>query len=122
MTMIRGIRGATTVVHDEEKEIIVAVESLLAEMIQKNEIHPEKVASVFVSVTKELQSTFPSKALRNIDGWKYVPVVCMQEIPVEGSLPFCIRIMLHLNTDKTQQEIEHVYHGEAVALRPDLKN
>lgn len=122
MTMIRGIRGATTVQHDEEKEIIVAVESLLAEMIQKNEIHPDKVASVFVSVTKELQSTFPSKALRNLDGWKYVPVVCMQEIPVEGSLPFCIRIMLHLNTDKTQQEIEHVYQGEAVALRPDLKN
>ncbi|KMY50603.1 chorismate mutase [Peribacillus loiseleuriae] len=120
--MIRGVRGATTVLKDEEHEIIQAVETLLVEMIQENEIHPEKVASVFVSVTEELQSTFPSKALRNIEGWKYVPVVCMQEIPVEGSLPFCIRIMLHLNTDKTQQEIQHVYHGEAVALRPDLKN
>jgi chorismate mutase len=122
MTMIRGVRGATTVLHDEEQEIIKAVETLLVEMIQENEIHPEKVASVFVSVTEELQSTFPSKALRNIEGWKYVPVVCMQEIPVKGSLPFCIRIMLHLNTDKTQQEIQHIYHGEAVALRPDLKN
>ncbi|MGX2960229.1 chorismate mutase [Peribacillus sp. JNUCC 23] len=120
--MIRGVRGATTVLHDEEQEIIQAVEALLVEMIQENEIHPEKVASVFVSVTEELQSIFPSKALRNIEGWKYVPVVCMQEIPVKGSLPFCIRIMLHLNTDKTQQEIQHVYHGEAVALRPDLKN
>ena len=118
--MIRGVRGATTVPEDSETEILNGVEKLLEEMIDVNQINPEDVASVFISMTDELSSAFPAKAIRRFSGWTYVPVVCMREIPVAGSLPFCIRIMLHLNTDKSQQDIQHVYHGEAVLLRPDL--
>lgn len=118
--MIRGVRGATTVPADSEKEILHAVEKLLEEMIDLNQINPEDVASVFISMTEELSAAFPAKAIRRFSGWTYVPVVCMREIPVTGSLPFCIRVMLHLNTDKSQKEIQHVYHGEAVLLRPDL--
>jgi chorismate mutase len=120
--MLRGVRGATTVSKDDEQEIFTAVEKLLTEMIAANDINPEKVASVFISVTDDIRAAFPAKPLREFAGWTYVPVVCMQEIPVQNSLPLCIRVMLHLNTDQSQQEIIHIYQGNATVLRPDLKN
>ncbi|MGZ9818477.1 chorismate mutase [Peribacillus simplex] len=118
--MIRGIRGATTVERDTEMEVISAVERLMAEIIQVNEIDPDMVASVFFSATEEIRSVFPAKALRKFEGWTYVPVTCMKEIPVSNSLPFCIRVMIHVNTTKSQQEIQHVYQAGATVLRPDL--
>lgn len=101
--MIRGIRGATTVERDTEMEVISAVEKLMAEIIQVNEIDPDMVASVFFSATEEIRSVFPAKALRKFEGWTYVPVTCMKEIPVSNSLPFCIRVMIHVNTTKSQK-------------------
>ncbi|MBL3643782.1 chorismate mutase [Bacillus sp. RHFB] len=118
--MIRGIRGATTVEKDTEMEVISAVEKLMAEIIQVNEIDPDMVASVFFSATEEIRSVFPAKALRKFEGWTYVPVTCMKEIPVSNSLPFCIRVMIHVNTTKSQKEIQHVYQAGATVLRPDL--
>lgn len=118
--MIRGVRGATTVEQDSETEVLAAVKELMSEMIAANQIDPEMVASVFISATDDIQSVFPAKALRSIDGWKYVPVTCMAEIPVEKSLKFCIRVMLHLNTEKSQAEIHHIYQAGAKVLRPDL--
>ncbi|MFH0067469.1 chorismate mutase [Peribacillus sp. NPDC056705] len=118
--MIRGIRGATTVERDTEMEVISAVEKLMAEIIRVNEIDPDMVASVFFSATEEIRSVFPAKALRKFEGWTYVPVTCMKEIPVTNSLPFCIRVMIHVNTTKPQKEIHHVYQAGATVLRPDL--
>lgn len=118
--MIRGVRGATTVEQDTETEVVAAVENLMNEMIAANEIDPEMVASVFVSATDDICSVFPAKALRSMDGWRYVPVTCMAEIPVENSLKLCIRVMLHLNTTKSQAEIQHIYQAGAKVLRPDL--
>ncbi|MFK9116705.1 chorismate mutase [Peribacillus frigoritolerans] len=118
--MIRGIRGATTVERDTEMEVISAVEKLMAEIIQVNEIDPDMVASVFFSATEEIRSVFPAKALRKFEGWTYVPVTCMKEIPVSNSLPYCIRVMIHVNTTKSQKEIQHVYQAGATVLRPDL--
>ncbi len=118
--MIRGVRGATTVQNNTEKEIIVATEELFAKMSELNQIKSEDVASVFISTTEDIDAVFPAKALRKFDEWKYVPVMCMREIPVVNSLKKCIRVMLHLNTDKAQSEIVHVYLNEAHVLRPDL--
>lgn len=118
--MIRGIRGATTVESDTEMEVISAVEKLMVEIIQVNEVDPDMVASVFFSATEEIRSVFPAKALRKFEGWTYVPVTCMKEIPVSNSLPFCIRVMIHVNTTKSQKEIQHVYQAGATVLRPDL--
>lgn len=120
MKMIRGVRGAITIEEDKEQEILDATERLLREMIKQNDIEPDKVASVFISATEDIVSAFPARALRKIEGWTYVPVMCMREIPVVSSLKKCIRIMLHLNTDKSQQEIKHVYLEKATVLRPDL--
>lgn len=118
--MTRGVRGATTVEHNEEKEILAHTKELLLEMIQKNHIKPEMVSHVFISMTNDLNATFPAKALREIEGWTFVPVMCMQEIDVSDSLEKCIRIMMVVRTTKDQHLIEHVFHRQAVKLRPDL--
>ncbi|NRD80571.1 chorismate mutase [Bacillus sp. BRMEA1] len=120
--MIRGVRGATTVAINTEEAIISAAEELLAKIIDVNQIQPDSVASVFISTTDDLNATFPAKALRNFADWTYVPVMCMQEIPVSNSLKMCIRFMIHVNTDLAQEEIVHVYLNEAIKLRPDLGN
>lgn len=119
--MIRGLRGAITVNENTEEEIISATERLLRQMIEKNHIQPSDVASVFFSVTDELSAAFPAKALRLFKGWTHVPVMCMREIPVPSALTHCIRVMMHVNTEKAQDEMIHIYLEGAVNLRPDLK-
>lgn len=118
--MIRGVRGAVTVDKNCEADILEATELVIRQMIQENNIVSEDVASVFISVTEELTAAFPAKAMRSIEGWTYVPVMCMREIPVEGSLPNCIRVMMHVNSDAPQQNIRHIYLRGAIKLRPDL--
>jgi len=117
---VRGIRGATTVKCDEEALILKATEELLLELIAKNHINPEDVASVWVTTTPDLVSTFPAKAMRDLEGWSLVPVMCSTEIPVPNSLSRCIRLMLHINTTLSQEDIQHVYLHDAIQLRPDL--
>ncbi|WP_342432129.1 chorismate mutase [Neobacillus sp. FSL H8-0543] len=118
--MIRGMRGATTASQNTEETIISATEELLAKLIEVNEVKPELVASVFISTTEDISAAFPARALRKFPGWTYVPVMCMREMPVDNSLQMCIRVMLHVNTEQTQQEIKHVYLNKAKVLRPDL--
>jgi len=118
--MTRGVRGATTVQHNEENEMKTNTKQLIEEMVAKNKIKPEDISHVFISVTKDLNATFPTKSLREIPGWVYVPVMCMQEMEVPNSLAKCIRVMMVVNTETKQQEIQHVYHHDAVQLRPDL--
>ena len=89
-------------------------------MIHENQIEPEQVASVFISVTDDITEAFPAKVLRSMEGWSYVPVMCMKEMTVRPSFEKCIRVMMHINTSKSQQEINHVYLEDAVTLRPDL--
>ncbi|ALP38674.1 chorismate mutase [Paenibacillus sp. 28ISP30-2] len=116
----RGIRGATTVANNEENEILEATCLLLEEIVSYNEVQPEDISNVWITVTHDLNATFPAKAIRQLDGWDMVPLMCSLEIPVEGSLPKCIRLMVQVNTVKTQREIKHVYLNGAQALRPDL--
>ncbi|WP_017755580.1 chorismate mutase [Calidifontibacillus oryziterrae] len=120
--MIRGVRGATTVKHNNAEEMVDTTKELIAEMINKNNVRPEDVAQVLISVTEDLDATFPAKALRLITGWAYVPVMCMREIPVPNSLAKCIRIMMTVETSLAQDQVQHVYLHGAEVLRPDLKN
>ncbi|MNN88276.1 Chorismate mutase AroH [compost metagenome] len=71
-------------------------------------------------MTGDLDATFPARAIREIEGWDLVPLMCSVEIPVKGGLPMCIRLMVQVNTDKSQRDIRHVYLNEAQKLRPDL--
>jgi chorismate mutase len=120
--MIRGVRGAITVEQNTEAEITSATEKVVNEVIAENGISPDSVASVFISVTDDVNAGFPAKVIRQLNGWKYVPVMCMREIPVPSSLPKCIRVMFHVNTEVSQSEIKHVYLEGAEVLRPDLLN
>ncbi|WP_102027200.1 chorismate mutase [Salirhabdus sp. Marseille-P4669] len=118
--MLRGFRGATTVTKNDADLMLSATKELLWDMTDKNKIAPQQIASVLISVTNDLNATFPAKALRMLDGWKYVPVMCTNEIPVPDALPNCIRVMLLAETDLAQEEVQHIYHHEAKRLRPDL--
>jgi len=115
----RGVRGATTVATNDREEILSATRQLLALMIRLNGIESRDVASVVFSTTRDLDAEFPALAARQL-GWLDVPLMCGHEMAVPGSLPLCIRVMLHWNTEKEQNEIEHVYVREANRLRPDL--
>jgi chorismate mutase len=103
----RGVRGATTVDHNEREEILVATRQLLGLMIRINGIEARDVASALFTTTPDIDAEFPALAARQL-GWFDVPLLCGHEMTVPGSLPLCIRVMLHWNTTKSQQEIEHV--------------
>jgi len=115
----RGVRGATTVETNEREEILAATRQLLALLIHRNEIEPVDIASATFTTTPDIDAEFPALAARQLR-WLDVPMLCGHEMPVPGSLPRCIRVLLHWNTDKAQSEIQHVYEREAKRLRPDL--
>jgi chorismate mutase len=117
---IRGIRGATTVPADHPDLILQATCELLEAILEENTgLQPEDVASAIFTVTDDLNSTFPAQGAREM-GWGLVPMMCAREIPVPGSLPRVIRVLVHWNTEIPQSEIKHVYLRDAVRLRPDL--
>ncbi|MEY4479967.1 MAG: hypothetical protein RLZZ267_645 [Bacillota bacterium] len=118
---VRGIRGATTVKANTEQEIIKETIAMLDEIVAQNELSPEDIASLLITVTDDITAAFPAKAIRQMKNWELVPLMCALEIPVPGSLELCIRMLVTVNTTKSQAEINHVYLNEATRLRPDLK-
>jgi chorismate mutase len=116
---LRGIRGATTVTEDTAEAILAATEELVRELVTANALASEDVASALFTVTPDLRAEFPAAAARRM-GWTMVPLLNFTEIGVPGRLEKCIRVLLHVNTERTQKEMVHVYLREAVALRPDL--
>ncbi|HEY0753098.1 MAG TPA: chorismate mutase [Ktedonobacteraceae bacterium] len=113
----RGIRGATTIEHNDREEILSATTELLQLIIRHNELKTEDIASAIFSLTEDLDAEFPAVAARML-GWAEVPLMCTREIPVPGSLGKCIRVLLHVNTTRSLSEIQHVYIRGAVNLRP----
>ncbi len=117
---VRGIRGATTICEDQPDAIRRATRELLLAVCAANPtLRSADIASIFFTTTNDLRSAYPAQAAREL-GWEEVPLMCAQEIPVPGSLPCCIRMMILWNTDLPQDEVHHVYLHEAVKLRPDL--
>jgi len=117
---VRGVRAAATVSANDAQEIHEVTLEMVNKLVTANEIDPADIASVWITVTDDLDAAFPAKPIRQLPQWQFVPIMCALEIPVKGSLQKCIRIMMHWNTTKTQQEIKHIYLGGAQALRPDL--
>jgi len=115
----RGVRGATTVEQNEREEILTATRQLLALIIRQNGMEPADIASAVFTTTPDIDAEFPALAARQL-GWLDVPLLCGHEMTVPGSLPLCIRVLVHWNTPKTQAAVEHVYVREAKRLRPDL--
>ncbi len=115
----RGIRGATTVEHNDRAEILEATTELLQLLVERNELHTEDVVSAIFSVTDDLDAAFPALAARTM-GWTEIAMLCTREIPVPGSLRKCIRVLLHVNTTRSATEIQHVYIRRAVNLRSEF--
>jgi chorismate mutase len=112
----RGIRGATTVEHNDREEILAATMELLQLMMRQNNLLIKDVASAIFTVTEDLDAEFPALAARQL-GWEEVALMCAREIPVPNSLGKCIRVLLHVNTTRSISEIQHVYIREAINLR-----
>lgn len=115
----RGVRGATTVLANTPQAILEAATELLATMVEANGIRMEDVVSAFFTTTPDLNAEFPAVAARNL-GWTEVPLLCGHEMSVPGSLPMCLRILLHINSNKSTNQVKHIYLKGAVALRPDI--
>lgn len=116
---ISGVRGAITIDTDEKEQVLAATQELLESILHSNNMQAEEIASAFFTVTDDIVSTFPAQAARQM-GWNFVQMMCAREHPVPNSLPKCIRVLIHWNTDCKQNEIQHVYLREAFRLRPDL--
>lgn len=117
---MRGIRGATTVEHDTKEEIWQAAREMVEEILQLNDLQAEDIGAVFFSATDDITAAFPAGGARHLPGFDMVPLFDARQMAVEDSLERCIRVLLLVDTEKSQREIQHVYLNGAVVLRPDL--
>jgi chorismate mutase len=115
---LQGLRGATTVSRNDAVEILAATDELLRTMIEANDLEPDGIVSALFTVTRDLDAAFPARAAEEF-GWNIVALLHATEIPVPGSLPRCIRLLIHAYTTRTRAEIKHCYLRGATVLRPD---
>ena len=116
MTKVRAIRGATTSDNNTKDDIVEATREMLISLVEANDLKKEDVISAFFTTTKDLNTQFPAVAARKI-GWTEVALMCSHEMFVPDAQEKCIRGMVHVNTDKSPQEINNVYLKDAVNLR-----
>ena len=119
--MTRAIRGAITVKKNTQEAIKKATVELLQMMLEKNEIETNQISHAIFTMTRDLDAAYPAKFARTEMNFSDVPMMCFQELDIENSLAMCLRIMLVVNCDKSQNEIKHIYLKGAEILRPDLK-
>ena len=119
---VRGLRGAINADENSAESILEATRELLREVLRANEIDDfGEIASVVFTTTTDLNAAFPAEAAREL-GMHQVPLLCAREIDVPGAMPRCIRVLLQLNTEKSQSEMVHVYLRDARNLRPDVSS
>ncbi|RKS77877.1 chorismate mutase [Motilibacter peucedani] len=116
---VRAIRGAVQLDADESEHLLTSVEELLAAILEQNELSLDDLISVIFTSTPDLVSEFPAVAARRL-GMGDVPLMCAQELDIAGSLPRVVRVMAHVETPLTRQQVRHVYLRGAVALRRDI--
>jgi chorismate mutase len=106
-------------VQDSADEILERTAELLQAIAEANQVEPDDMASICFTLSPDLHATFPAEAARRI-GWQYVPVICMRELDVPHGLPKTVRVLIHAETDRRPQDVQHVYLRGAVVLREDL--
>lgn len=114
----RGVRGATTCEENSREAILVATREMLQLLIEANDLQPDDIASAIFSTTPDLTAEFPAVAAREL-GWLNTALLCGHEMAVPGSLPRCIRVLVHWNTTRSAAEVVHVYIQGATNLRPE---
>jgi chorismate mutase len=116
---LRAIRGATTVDEDTPEAITGRVVELLTQIMKRNELVEDDIVSILFTATEDIVSIFPATAARTM-GLGAVPLICARELAIVGSVPQCVRVMLHVTTERPRDEIHHVYLEGAQGLRDDL--
>ena len=116
---VRGLRGATTVDEDTVAQVTERSQELMRALLERNGLDEDDVISILFTATPDVSSTFPATAIRAI-GFGAVPLLCAAEIAVPGSMPLCIRVLLHVHTTRSRDEMHHVYLHGAQGLRDDL--
>jgi chorismate mutase len=116
---VRALRGATTVDEDTTEQVNVRVRTLVIEMLERNGVDKEDLISVLFTATDDIRSMFPATAARHV-GFGDVPLICARELDIVGGTPRCIRVLMHLSTQRTRAELHHVYLEGARGLRDDL--
>tara|TARA_B100001013_G_scaffold268462_1_gene169956 strand:+ start:803 stop:1174 length:372 start_codon:yes stop_codon:yes gene_type:complete len=116
MSKVQAIRGATTSPSNSSEEILAATAEMLDLIIKENSLEVDDIISAFFTTTQDLNAEFPPVAARKI-GWVNVALMCSHEMKVPGALPKCIRVMVHVNTDKNPADIVNIYLRDAVNLR-----
>ncbi len=119
MWKVRAIRGATTTPENKADSITLVVNELLDALEQHNQLETGDIISVIFTVTKDIDVLYPASIARERPNWSNIPLLDVQQMYVDGSLEYCIRILLYVNTLKTQDEIYHAYLRGAQSLRPD---
>ncbi len=116
---VRGARGAIVVERDAAEAVLSATQRLLSAMLERNSVAAEDIVSVLFTVTDDLRSAFPAEAARRM-GLGRIPLLCAREIPVEGAMPGVVRVLMHFHTERSLDEVTHVYLDGAESLRDDL--
>ncbi len=118
----RGIRGAITVENNTPDDIKEAVIELISKIKNQNNFDDKDISHVIFTLTEDINCLYPAKAAREkFNSWKYVPMMCFNEMKIENSIKKCLRILIVINTEVEQNEIKHVYLKGASKLREDLK-
>jgi chorismate mutase len=117
--MVRGLRGATTVDADTVGQVTDRSQELMRELMNRNDLDEDDIVSALFTTTADVTSIFPATAIREI-GFGAVPLLCASEISVPGSMPRCIRVLLHVYTARSRDDMHHVYLHGAQGLRDDL--
>jgi len=119
LVSVRALRGATTIDVDEVEHLHARVTALLEVMIDRNGIDHDDLISIIFTATPDIHSAFPATAARHF-GLGDVPLLCAQELDIVGATPQCVRILMHLESDRSRAELHHVYLEGAIGLRDDL--
>ena len=116
---LRALRGATTVERNDAASIVAATAELLSEMLERNGVAPADLVSIVFTSTPDLDAEFPAAAARRL-GLADVALLGASEVDVPGALPRCVRVLMHLYTERDYASLRHVYLGDARRLRTDL--
>lgn len=116
---LRALRGATTLDVDSAEQMLERVPPLVTEMLRRNDLSKDALVSVIFTATPDIHSMFPATAAREA-GLGDVPLLCAQELAIDGGTARCVRVLMHITTDRSREELRHVYLEGAAGLRDDL--
>lgn len=116
---VRAIRGATTVETDTRESVIARTQELVHAVVERNGLEQDDIISILFTATEDIRSAFPAEAAREA-GFTLVPLMCARELDIEDGIERCIRIMMHVTTERAAQDLRHPYLHGARQLRTDL--